>query len=172
MSRSLRQLLRVAAPLAALSVAVSTIGCTNDPVRPEDWLHEHAPAAPPSPPSVQPAFVGFGNFFRTTRVGDSTYVIGYQLNRLGKLWLFKVVGDCEECDNWEEYAIGDFTLTGSTIVLRLWLIDEQGASRSGVYDVHGELRGDTLRLAYPDSMERLSPMFSSGDYVGSRREFP
>jgi hypothetical protein len=176
MRRRIRLLQRVTACTAALSFAAAAVACAKDPVSPGDWLRRHTPPAPPSPPTVQPPFVGFANFFRTTQVGDSVYVIGYQLNGFGRLWLFRVVDvadDCEECDNWEEYAMGDYTLMGSTIVLRLSRLGPQAVPLAGVYEVHGVLRGDTLRLAYPDSMQRMSPMFSSGDYVvGQRRDFP
>ncbi|HEU4720530.1 MAG TPA: hypothetical protein VFS59_04145 [Gemmatimonadaceae bacterium] len=156
---------RVTASLAALALAAAA-GCASDPVSPDEWLAEYTPPRPPAPPISQPAFVGFANFFRTIRVGDSTLTIGYSLNRLGRVWLFSVDPiSCVDCDNHHEYATGDFTLTGGTIVLRLTLAAPADSSRAGPYEVAGTLSADMLRLAYPDSMQQLSPMFSSGDYL-------
>jgi hypothetical protein len=37
------------------------------------------------------------------------------------------------------------------------------------YEVNGLLRGDTLRLAYPDALQSMHPIFSEGDYVLTSR---
>jgi hypothetical protein len=161
-----RRSLRGTACLAALSIAAYTAGCANDPVSPDEWLAAHTPPRPPAPPISQPAFVGFANFFRTIRVGDSTLTIGYSLNRLGRVWLFSVdPHPCEDCDDWHAYATGDFTLTNGSIVLRLTLAAPADSSRAGPYEVAGSLSADMLRLTFPDSVQQLSPMFSSGDYL-------
>jgi hypothetical protein len=164
MRRPTRRSRHAAVSLAALALAV--VGCVSDPVRPDEWLTENTPPRPPGTPISQPAFVGFANFQRTFRVGDSTLTIGLQLNRLGRVWLFSVdPHPCEDCDNWHDYASGDFTLTGTTVVLRLTLTAPKDSSLVGPYEVPGSLSSDMLRLAFPEAMQQLGPMFSSGDYV-------
>jgi hypothetical protein len=59
------------------------------------------------------------------------------------------------------------------IVLRLTLVAPLSLSQAGVYEVNGILRGDTLRVAYPDSMQAMSSMFAKGEYLLFRsRGFP
>ena len=165
MRRLTRRSHRVLASLVALASAVVAVGCASDPVSPDDWLrrHEPPPQAPAPPPPVQPQSLGFAAFMRTTSASSGSFMNGYHLATNRNLLLWKQVGE-DWTDEWE-FATGTFTLTDTVIVLRLKLISPSSLSLSGVYEVSGILRGDTLRLAYPDSMQQLSPMFSSGDYL-------
>jgi hypothetical protein len=161
MRRRTRRFLRVTVSVGALLFAAASVGCANDPVSPDDWLREHTPpvvTSPPTPPPERPTVV-YAVFMRATQLGNHTFMNGCVLTSLGEFALFSV-DDAGEYD--QGYATGDYTLTDSTIVLRFSLFKTR-------YEVSGLLRGDTLRLAYPDALQSMHPVFSEGDYVLTER---
>jgi hypothetical protein len=93
---------------------------------------------------------------------------GCVLSSLGDFTLFSLDA-AGQYDDGTVYAKGDYTLTDSTIMLRLSLVSPPSISLSGVYEVGGILRGDTLRLAYSDALQNMHPIFSEGDYVLAER---
>lgn len=153
------------------SIAGST-GCTNEPVSPNHWPGGYAPEPAPMPPLVVDTIPNrYAEFVRTTSVGGESFVNGYLLSGSGYFLLWKQVSE-SWTDGWE-FATGPFTLTDTAVVLRLSLIDATNAVLPDVYKVRGVLRGDTLRLVYPDSMRLMNAMFSDGDYLLARkRDFP
>ena len=81
---------RLLCRLAVVALALTSAGCTQDPVRPDEWLRTHAapPVSPEAPPpTVQPRVTGFATFMRTMQIGTSTITISYRLDQRSRVKL-------------------------------------------------------------------------------------
>lgn len=157
---------------AALLIALLLAACDGGPSLPP-----RPPSQPPDtrPPAPWPTTLTDrrDGFIAFTRVTVDVYRHGITLFKSGKFydWTdgFRTFRDCDACIGYGSYEIRD-----TTIVLRFEFMDQLTADDSLPGAIVGSIRGDTLRIAFPERMWGVRDVYmNNGPYTLTERyNFP